>query len=89
LRSTKETRYTKLDGITRLRYEQLMFIGNDRRNYQMSADSFDTLTVGDITYKQTGPQARSCRSESSVTDGHKACSRHFQLQWTHWPQAQP
>jgi len=46
-------------------------------------ESFQSFTLGDITW-QTVPQVRCCRTESSVTN--KACSQHFQLQWTHWPQ---
>jgi len=44
---------------------------------QLSAESFDSLTVDDIA-QQTGPQERSRRSESTVIDSHKACSRHCQ-----------
>jgi len=51
----------------------------------MLAESFVSLTIGHITW-QTVPQARSCRTEGSVTDGRKACSQHFQLEWARWPQ---
>jgi len=53
--------------------------------FQVSAQSFDSLTVGNIA-RQTVPHESWPCSRSSVIDGRKARSRHFQLQWTRWHQ---
>jgi len=37
--------------------------------FQMSAEGFDSLTSFSDIVRQTVPQARSCRTEGSVTDG--------------------